>query len=141
MDVSYNCLDLVKGFEGCSLKAYKDPIGVWTIGYGHTYGVSQGQQLTQDEVDQLLIEDLTSVGNEVDHLVIVSLNQNQFDALVSFTFNVGGTNLAKSTLLKKLNAGDVSGAADEFDRWVYAGGQIFNGLVKRRQAEKALFLS
>uniref|UniRef100_UPI0031D7B4C2 lysozyme n=1 Tax=Klebsiella sp. TaxID=576 RepID=UPI0031D7B4C2 len=141
MDVSYNCLNIVKDFEGCSLQAYKDPVGVWTIGYGHTYGVSEKQQITQDEAEQLLFGDLTSVGNEVDHLVIISLNQNQFDALVSFTFNVGGTNLAKSTLLKKLNAGDVSGAAEEFDRWIYAGKQIFDGLVKRRAAEKALFLS
>lgn len=141
MNVSYNCLNLVKEFEGCILQAYKDPIGVWTIGYGHTHGVSQGQQITQDKADQLLVEDLTSVGNEVDHLVVVSLNQNQFDALVSFTFNVGGTNLAKSTLLKKLNAGDVPGAADEFDRWVYANQIKFDGLVRRREAEKALFLS
>lgn len=106
-------IDLIKSFESCRLTAYQDSVGVWTIGYGHTSGVYAGMTITQ----------------------------NMFDALVSLTFNIGGGNFGTSTLLKKLNQGDINGAADEFDRWIYAGEQVLEGLVRRRAAEKAMFLN
>lgn len=139
-------LTIVKHFEGRELKAYQDAVGVWTIGYGHTAAagppeVYPGQTITAAQAEAILQKDLELFENGVRDLVKVPINSNQFSALVSFSFNVGLGALAESTLLRKLNAGDYQGAADEFPRWVKAGGQTLPGLVRRRDAERALFLS
>ena len=133
-------IDLIKSFEGCILKAYKCPAGVWTIGYGHTAGVEEGQKITQAQAEELLKEDLKRFETYIENLVTVKINQYQFDALVSFCYNIGPGNLKTSTLLKLLNKGDYEGAAEQFDRWVKAGDKKLAGLVKRRAAEKELFL-
>lgn len=134
------CVKLVQEFEGCKLKAYKDPVGIWTIGYGSVSGVRPGMVITQQEADDRLFSDLDNAWQGVYALVNVPLTQGECDGLSSFTFNLGAKKLAKSTLLKKLNEGDVQGAADEFLRWTLAGGQQLPGLVRRREAEKGLFL-
>ena len=140
MNISETGIQLIKKFEGCALKAYKCPAGIWTIGYGHTYGVKEGQTITKKEAEAFLRQDLLTFETFVSNLVTVAINQNQFDALVSFCYNLGPGNLRSSTLLKRINAGDFNGAAEQFDRWVYANGKKLSGLVKRRAAEKALFL-
>ncbi|HEY9887372.1 MAG TPA: lysozyme [Candidatus Obscuribacterales bacterium] len=139
-------LVIVKRCEGLELEAYQDSVGVWTIGYGHTAAagpptVSPGQRITEAEAENILKQDLGLFENGVRNLVKVPVNSDQFSALVSFSFNLGLGALGDSTLLRKLNAGDYQGAADEFPRWVKAGGQTLPGLVKRRNAERALFLS
>jgi len=136
-------IDLIKSFEGCRLTAYK-PVSTeryWTIGYGH-YGsdVREGQNISQNEAETLLKFDLRIYEKAVNDLVKVSLNQNQFDSLVSFTYNVGREGFRTSTLLQKLNNNDYVGASNEFDKWIHAGGKVLNGLVRRRKAEKDLFL-
>lgn len=133
-------INLIKSFEGCILKAYKCPAGVWTIGYGHTAGVKEGQTITQAQAEEFLKQDLKRFETYVKNLVTVKLNQYQFDALVSFCYNVGPGNLKTSTLLKLLNKGDYEGAAEQFERWVKAGDKKLAGLVRRRVAEKELFL-
>ena len=133
-------LELIKHFEGCQLKAYKDSVGIWTIGYGHTGGIQEGQTITIDQAEHFLRNDCVIAELVVNEKVIVPLNQNQFDALVSFVFNLGGTRFKGSTMLFKLNAGDYNGAADEFLRWNKAGGVILPGLSRRRKAERELFL-
>ena len=140
MKTSNNGINLIKQFEGCALSAYKCPAGVWTIGYGHTKDVKQGMKITTNQATSLLKEDLATYENYVNKYVKVKLNQNQFDALVSFTFNCGGGALKSSTLLKKLNKADYTGAANELLRWNKANGKILAGLTRRRKAEKALFL-
>lgn len=140
MKTSNNGINLIKQFEGCILSAYKCPAGVWTIGYGHTKNVKQGMKITSSQATELLKEDLTTYENYVNKYVKVKLNQNQFDALVSFTFNCGAGALKSSTLLKKLNKGDYTGAANELLRWNKANGKVLAGLTRRRKAEKALFL-
>lgn len=155
MKTSDNGRQLIEKFEGCILSAYDDADdkvvqpgqkvrGTLTIGYGHTSAagaprVYVGQTITQDEADKILSSDLMSVEIEVEHLVRVALTQNQFDALVSFQFNTGA--LGRSTLLTKLNNGDYEGAAEEFLKWNKAGGKVLEGLIKRRKAEKELFLT
>lgn len=138
-------LDIIKHFEGLRLKAYQDSVGIWTIGYGHTSmagppDVKPGMTITTAEAEEILKRDLGIFEKGVDDAVTVSVNSNQFSALVSFAFNVGLSALRDSTLLRKLNSGDYSGAADEFPRWVYADGTQLPGLVRRRNAERALFL-
>jgi lysozyme len=137
---SFVGIKLIKSFEGVRLKAYKDPVGIWTIGYGHIEGVFPGQVITMIEAEHLLRKDLSSRENHILRVLAVSVSQNQFDALSSFVFNVGTTSFSKSTLLRKLNKGDIAGAANEFPRWVFAGKQKLAGLVKRREAERQLFL-
>lgn len=140
MNTSKTGIELIKKFEGCVLKSYKCPAGVWTIGYGHTSGVKEGQTITKTQAEDYLKQDIRSSEVTVNNLVNVSLNQNQFDALVSFCYNLGSGNLKKSTLLKELNKGNYKEAAEQFDRWIYAGGKKLTGLVRRRAAEKELFL-
>lgn len=145
MAISAAGLELVKFFEGLRLTAYVDPVGVLTIGWGHTGAdVDPGQTITKKQAEDLLIADLVHHEEYVDQIVEVPLNDNQRSALVSFAFNVGNGALASSTLLRKLNDGDYSGAADEFLRWVKGtvNGQkvTLAGLVKRRKAERQLFL-
>ena len=133
-------LALTEQFEGLRLTAYQDSVGVWTIGYGHTGpDVKPGLTITQEQASALLLRDVAGAVAAVNILVTVRLTQNQFDALVDFTFNEGQGNLASSTLLRELNAGNTAGAAAQFLVWVYAGGVQLPGLVKRRQAEAALF--
>jgi len=135
-------LALTEHFEGLRLTAYQDSVGVWTIGYGHTGpDVKPGLTITQEQASALLLRDVAGAVAAVNRLVTVPLTQNQFDALVDFTFNLGHGNLASSTLLRELNAGNTAGAAAQFLVWVYAGGVQLPGLVKRRQAEAALFQS
>ena len=131
---------VIKHYEGLQLKAYKCPAGVWTIGYGHTRGVKECDVITEKQADLYLLDDLRDAENAVNIHTKVKLNQNQFDALVSFVYNLGSGNFKSSTLLKKLNAGDYIGAANEFKRWNKAGGKVLNGLVKRRASETNLFI-
>lgn len=146
MRVSENGINLIKQFEGCRLTAYQDSVGVWTIGYGWTQAidgkpVAKGMVITQQKADDLLKQGVVQYENGVNSLVKVQLNQNQFDALVDFAYNLGVNALKGSTLLKKLNAGDYAGAANEFTKWNKAGGKELAGLTRRREAEKSLFLS
>lgn len=133
-------LDLIRGHEGLRLKAYQCPAGVWTIGFGHTGAVRPGQEITREEADTLLRKDVEDAEKSVSWYVTVPLTQDQFDALVSFVFNLGIGKLKGSTLLRLLNGGDYKGAADEFPRWVFAGKVRLNGLIARRADEKSLFL-
>lgn len=143
MTPSDGCYNLIKHFEGCSLEAYADPATgaePWTIGYGHTGPeVHPGMTITQDEADALLREDAEKVAKQITPMVHVPLSQEEFDALVCFVFNVGIGNFAKSTLLKKLNAGDYEGAANELPKWNKAAGKVMAGLTRRRNAERDLF--
>lgn len=139
MKTSEKGLELIKHFEGLRLQAYQCSAHVWTIGYGHTAGVQPGDSVTTEQADSLLRQDIEESERSIARYVTVPLNSCQFDALASFTFNLGAGNLRASTLLKKLNAGNYSGAAEEFPRWVSAGGKKLPGLVRRREAEKALF--
>ncbi len=140
MKINSRGLQLIKHFEGLFLQAYLCPAEVLTIGYGHTADVQPGDVITAQQADTFLLEDVSASERAVNRLVTVPLTQNQFDALVSFVFNLGGHNFKSSTLLRKLNAGDYTGAAEEFPRWVNAGGKQLSGLIRRREAEKALFL-
>lgn len=142
MKTSQKGIDLIKSFEGFRSCAYLCPANVWTIGYGHTGpDVSEGLKISQDEAIELLVMDLEFSEATVTELIDRPLTQNQFDALVSFVFNVGRTNFSRSTLRKRLNAGDVKGAAAEFLKWTIANHKIVPGLVRRREAERNLFLS
>ena len=139
METSENGIELIKEFEGRRLVAYQDSVGVWTIGYGHTKDVWEDRLIIKKTADRLLAEDLAEFEKYVDNLVDVPLTQNQFDALVAWTFNLGPTNLSESTLLKKLNAGDYDSVPSEMKRWNKAGGEVLEGLIRRREAEAALF--
>lgn len=142
MRISQKGLNLIKEFEGLELKAYKDSVGVVTIGYGSTGPhVSMGMTITADQAEALLKNDVNRFEKGVMDLVTAPITQNQFDALVSFSFNLGLGNLKASTLLRKLNSLDYVGAANEFPRWNKAGGKVLAGLTRRREAEKKLFLS
>jgi len=145
MAINHRGLELIKHFEGLRLEAYKDPVGIWTIGWGHTgKDVFAGRRLTRTEAVQIFKDDLSEHEAFVTENVSVSLTADRFAALVSFAFNVGNWNFKKSTLLRKLNAKDDKGAADEFLRWVYgtSGGRKIklNGLIRRRTQERNLFL-
>jgi lysozyme len=152
LKVNQATLDLVRSFEGLYLEAYKDEVGVWTIGYGHTGfdiaggAVTKGRKLADaHEAEELLRVDLDNVAKDVEKLLLsrpkAELNDNQFGALVSFTFNLGIGNIEKSTLLRRLNARDYLGTLPEFAKWNRAGGKVLRGLTRRRTAEAALFCS
>ncbi len=134
---------LIKYFEGVRLKAYPDPGSggdPWTIGYGHTSGVRKNDTCTLEQADRMLRDiDIPVAEAAVNRFVIHSITQNQFDALVSFVFNLGETKFRGSTLLGLLNQGNWKKAALEFNKWKYAGGKILKGLVLRRQAETDWF--
>jgi len=139
--ISDKGLDHIRKFEGFRACPYQDAAGVWTIGCGHT-GPDVGRDslcISETEAENLLREDVRSAEGAVNRHVNVPLSQDQFDALVSFTYNLGGGALERSTLLDKINARDYEGAAQEFPRWVYAGGRKLDGLVRRRKAEERLF--
>lgn len=125
----------IKQFEGCRLKAYKCPAGVWTIGVGHTKGIVPGMVITQKRADELLKEDLVTYENYVSKLGVCK-TQGQFDALVDFSFNLGCASLGSSTLLKYIKAGKPTADIQaQFRRWNKAGGKVLQGLVKRREWE------
>lgn len=141
MDLGARGLELLKSFEGVRLEAYQDVGKVWTIGYGHTGpDVHAGLIITQAEADQLLEGDVAWAERAVRRLVFIPLTQDQFDALVSFTFNVGEAALMSSHLLLYLNERRYAQAAAEFPRWNIAAGQVLLGLVRRRYAEGQLFI-
>jgi lysozyme len=146
MKTGLNGLNLIKEKEGLRLKPYLCSAGVATIGYGSTM-YADGRKvtlkdaaITESQALELLANTLDKYEKAVNDYVKVPLTQNEFDALVSFTYNLGAGNLLSSTLLKKLNAGDKAGAANQFEVWNKAGGKVLQGLVTRRAAEKALFL-
>ena len=139
MKVSDKGLALIKEFEGCKLTAYKDSVGVWTIGYGHTRSARQGMVITQAQADELLALDVATHASGVYKALQVKLEQHQFDAVVSLAFNVGVSAVRNSTLLKMINRGDVKPAAAQFDRWNKAGGKVLAGLTRRRAAERKMY--
>ena len=149
MKIGEKGFSLIKDFEGWYSKPYLDPVGIATIGYGFTYYLPgrkkvtlKDKPLSKAEGEPMLKEILTNYENDVKRLVKKPLTQNQFDALISFTYNLGATNLGKSTLLKKVNKdpNDPTIAA-EFMKWVNAGGKPFNGLIRRRKAEADLYFT
>lgn len=132
---------LIKSFEALKLRAYLCPAGVWTIGYGHTATAKKGMVITKEAALDLLKQDLNTAENAVNNLAKTALNQNEFDALVSFVFNVGVSAFAKSTLLKRLNAGKRDDVPGQLARWNRANGRVLPGLTRRRAEEAALFMS
>ena len=150
LKTSQKGIELIKKFEGCKLTAYRDSVGVWTIGFGHTKDVKADMVITAEQAEQFLKDDMGHFEYGVNKLLKTlktTVTQNQFDALISFAFNLGLGNLRKSTLAKKLyvmqqnDRDSVQDVADEFPRWNKAGGQVLTGLTKRRNAERALFLT
>jgi lysozyme len=140
LSISSAGLDIIKEHEGLMLKAYKDPVGIWTIGYGHTGTAAPGQQISETQANALLMADVQTAQNAVRTMITAPLNQSQFDALVSFTFNLGSGNLQNSTLRKKVNANPADPTIrTEFMKWVNGGGRLLPGLVKRRQEEADLY--
>lgn len=129
----------LKHFEGLRLTAYMDVAGVWTIGFGHTGGVRPGTRISHEEAEAMYYRDVMVAERCVRTKVTVTINQNQFDALVSFVFNVGCGAFGRSTLLRHLNQGDHPTASKEFTRWNRAGGRVVRGLKVRREAEQMLF--
>ena len=141
MKTSPKGIALIKEFEGLRLKAYKCPGGVWTIGYGHTAGVKPGIVITKAQAEEYLKADLIAFERYLNGLGL-ALNQNQFDALVSFIYNVGTGNFSSSTLLRKIRVNPQDNSImDEFLRWVYSKGRVLPGLQRRRLAEMKLYFS
>ena len=135
-------LDHIKEWEGLRLEAYlPTPNDVWTIGWGHTGTATKGMVITREQAERLLRQDVRWVEDTINNHVKVPLNQNQYDALGSFIFNVGATAFKRSTLLRKLNKGDYQGAADQFPRWNKQKGRVLRGLTRRRHDERKLFLT
>ena len=139
MEISQVGIELIKQFEGCRLKAYKDAVGVWTIGYGHTVDVKEGIEISQHQAEVILEVDLCEYEGYINKYVQVPLTQNQFDALVSWVYNLGVGNLRSSTMLRVLNEGKYSEVSYQIKRWNKAGGKVLRGLIRRREAEADLF--
>lgn len=140
MKTSQRGLEFIAELEGCKLEAYLCPAKVWTIGVGHTKGVKEGDKITKEQAISLLKKDVNIAEKTINKFVLIQLNQNQFDALVSFVFNVGAKAFKHSTLLKFLNANHIPLAAGQFDRWNKVKGKVCKGLINRRKKEKELFL-
>lgn len=145
LDISEKGYEIIREFEGFRSTAYRDTGGVWTIGFGtirYPDGtkVKQGDTCTRNEAEQWLKNDCVWVDACLDKNVKVNLNQNQFDALASFVYNIGETAFVKSTMLTLINQNSLTSAASQFDRWVFDNGKRIQGLVNRREKEKALFL-
>ena len=136
MKINKAGLELIKSFEGCHLTAYKCPADVWTIGYGHTLGVYEGMKITQAEAEQYLKDDMAKYESYVKRFCKLELNENQFSALVSFTYNCGVGNL--QTLIRNRNTDQIAEALLLYNK---AKGKVLTGLVRRRKAERELFLS
>jgi lysozyme len=141
MQISESGLDIIKAFEGYRLSAYQDSVGIWTIGYGSTQGVHVGMVITAAQAEAMLRDSAVTFQSFVTAVVKQPISQKMFDALVSFTYNVGQGNLQKSSVLRLLNIGDYQSSGDAFLLWNKAGGQVVAGLVRRRGMERALFLS
>ena len=141
MRISEHGIQTIKNFEGLSLKAYRCPAGVWTIGWGSTAGVTAGMTITLAQAEDMLRAEVERFEKAVNRLVEVPLSQNQFDALVSFAYNVGDGALARSTLLRLLNQGDYDAVPGQLARWTHGGGRVLPGLVKRRRMEGELWMS
>ena len=143
MEISQEGVSLIKKFEGCELEAYKCSAGVWTIGYGRTKNVKEGDTCTQEQADQWLHEELPVYGAYVSDAVFIPLSQNEFDALVAWTYNLGPTNLNHSTMLKVLNDNKKEEVPHQMRKWNKArvNGEkvVLEGLERRRQAESLLF--
>lgn len=140
MKTSDSGIALIKHFEGFRRTPYLCAGGKWTVGFGHVIrSFETFSKITEEQAENILKDDLIHAENAVNALITVPLTQNQFDALASLTFNIGRENFLTSTLLKKLNAGDVTGAAAEFKKWRKSAGKVLPGLVRRRAAETALF--
>ena len=144
MRISENGIEFIRQLEGEKLTAYPDIVGIWTIGVGHTgfvdgKPVARGMAITKEKSKELLTADLKRFESAVNDAVQVTLTQNQFDALVSLAFNIGEGAFVRSTLVNKINAGDKKGAAEQFLVWKNAGGRVSQGLLNRRQKEKAMF--
>ena len=140
MTISQKGIDLIKGFEGCKLYAYRDSVGVLTIGYGHTKNVKAGMAITQAQAEQFLKDDLRPVEQLLNNMH-VNFTQNQFDALCSWIFNLGAGNFNTSTMKKRIVAGaNDTAITDEMIRWTRAGGKVLGGLVRRRADEANTFL-
>ena len=139
MTTSKKGISLIKFYEGFRNRAYYDAVGVLTIGYGTTSSVTKNQVITEAQGEAFLQADLRKFEASINKLVKVSLSQDQFDALVSFVYNLGAGNFGSSTLLKLLNQGRYDLVPDQFMRWNKAGGQVLNGLTKRRKSEADLF--
>ena len=133
-------LALIKKFEGCELEAYQCSAGVWTIGYGHTKGVEAGDEISKEQAEEMLVEELHEYESYVNDFVTAPLSQNQYDAMVSWVYNLGPANLKASTMLKVLNAGEYEEVPAQMKRWNKAGGKVLEGLIRRREAESLLFL-
>lgn len=141
MKASIDAYELIKQFEGLRLEAYLCPAGIWTIGYGHTSGVSPNSFITIQEADEYLHRDVATIEMQLNKLNLI-LRQCQWDAIVSFVFNVGIGNFKSSTLLAKIRINpEDNSIMDEFLRWVYANGKVMKGLQKRRLAEMKLYFS
>jgi lysozyme len=139
MKISNEGKNLIKYFEGCKLEAYLDAVSTPTIAYGRTKGVTIGDTCTQEQAEAWLDEELVEYENYVNEAVKVPLTQNQFDALVSWTYNLGPSNLNNSTMLKVLNSSSYDDVPTQIKRWNKAGGKVLDGLVRRREAEALLF--
>lgn len=141
MKINEAGLALIRQFEGCRLKAYTCPAGVWTIGYGWTHGVKPGDHWTQEQAEKMLIQGLDQYENAVQSAIGMNKTTiNQFSAFVSICYNIGVGNFVKSSMLRHHKTGDYAKAANAFLLWNKAGGKVLNGLIKRRQAERALYL-
>ncbi len=140
MKTSIEGLALIKKFEGLELEAYKCAAGVWTIGYGHTKDVQPGDVISESHADHMLEVELEEFEAYINNNVTAALSQNQFDALVSWVYNLGPANLKASTMLKVLNSGDYEGVPAQIKRWNKAGGKVLEGLIRRREAEALLFI-
>lgn len=132
---------MIARFEGLRLTAYKCPAGVWTIGYGHTEGVKEGDEITREQAERMLFDDTEQYRLAVDKAVSITLNYNEMEALTSLCYNIGIRGFTNSTLVNKLNQGDKLGAAMEFPKWSKIGRERSRGLLRRRMAEAELFLT
>ena len=139
MNISEEGLSLIKKFEGCELKAYRCAANVLTIGYGSTKGVTEDMEITKEEAESILKEEMHEYEGYVNDMVKVPLKQNQFDSIVSWVFNLGSGNLSSSTLLKKLNNSEYDEVPSQIKRWNKAGGKVLDGLIRRREAEALVF--
>ena len=139
MIISIPGVELLTHFEGLRLEAYQDSVGVWTIGYGHTKGVTPSMKITESQASNLLKTELIEYQNYINEMVKVELSQCEYDALVCWVYNLGPTNLRESTLLKVLNQGDKFLVPEQIRRWNRAGGKVLKGLVRRREAEALMF--
>ena len=139
LNISDEGVDLIKSFEQCRLTPYQDGGGVWTDGWGNTHDVVPGQDITQEQADARLLENLALSVEQVNNCVSYDVPQHVFDALVSFDFNCGYGSLRGSTLLSRVNDGDMAAAADEFEKWDHVHGQVCAGLLRRRIAEENEF--